>query len=128
MEASMELQSARQIIDTLAQGVHPVTGQAMPEDSPYNAPPVIRALFAVSRALDGGEPVVRGRRPAPPNAGKAWSPEDDTRLTAGFTADPDLKQLAQQMGRTRVAVEARLVKLGKLEARSSLPFSAGGGR
>ena len=39
----MELQIARQIIDTLAQGIHPVTGEAMPEDSPYNAPPVIRA-------------------------------------------------------------------------------------
>ena len=123
----MELQSARQIIDTLAQGIHPVTGELMPDDSPYNAPPVIRALFAVSRALDGGQPVVRARKPALPNAGKPWSPEDEARLTAGFTADPDLKQLAQQMGRTRVAVEARLVKLGKLEARSSLPFSADGG-
>ena len=49
----MELQAARQIIDTLAQGIHPVTGEVMPEDSPYNAPPVIRALFAVSQALDG---------------------------------------------------------------------------
>ena len=39
----MELQIARQIIDTLAQGIHPVTGEAMPDDSPYNAPPVIRA-------------------------------------------------------------------------------------
>ena len=47
----MELQAAHQIIDTLAQGIHPVTGEAMPEDSPYNAPPVIRALFAVSQAL-----------------------------------------------------------------------------
>ena len=46
----MELQIARQIIDTLAQGIHPVTGEAMPDDSPYNAAPVIRALHAVSRA------------------------------------------------------------------------------
>jgi hypothetical protein len=127
MEVPMELQSARQIIDTLAQGIHPVTGELMPDDSPYNAPPVIRALFAVSRALEGGQPVVRVRKPVLPNAGKPWSPEDEATLTAGFTADPDLKQLAQQMGRTRAAVEARLVKLGKLEARSSLPFSAGGG-
>ena len=47
----MELQIARQILDTLAQGIHPATGEAMPEDSPYNAPPVIRALHAVAQAL-----------------------------------------------------------------------------
>ena len=49
----METQAARQIIDTLAQGVHPVTGEVMPDDSRYNAPPVIRALVAASRALEG---------------------------------------------------------------------------
>ena len=48
----MDLQIARQIIDTLAQGIHPITGEAMPDDSPYNAPPVIRALHTVSRALE----------------------------------------------------------------------------
>ena len=47
----MELQAAHQII-ALAQGVHPITVEAMPEDSPYNAPPVIRALFA---EVDAGQ-------------------------------------------------------------------------
>ena len=56
----MELQVARQIIDTLAQGIQPVTGEAMPEDSPYNAPPVIRALHAVSRELEGAGPEAAG--------------------------------------------------------------------
>jgi hypothetical protein len=51
-ENNMELTAARQIIDTLAQGIHPVTGDVMPEDSPYNAPPIIRAMFAVTQALD----------------------------------------------------------------------------
>src|SRR5512141_1432770 len=51
-EIVMELQEARAIVNALAQGVHPVTGEVMPEDSPYNAPPVIRALVTVSQALD----------------------------------------------------------------------------
>ena len=38
----MELQIAREIINVLAQGIHPVTGEAMPADSPYNEPPVIQ--------------------------------------------------------------------------------------
>ena len=128
----MELQIARQIIDTLAQGIHPVTGEAMPEDSPYNAPPVIRALHAVARALESigtaapGEEVPpassRTRRVLPPNAGKAWSAQDDAALETAFDAGIPLKQVAQELGRTQFALEQRLVKLGKIAA------PAGGGR
>ena len=114
----MELQTAHQIIDTLAQGIHPVTGEVMPEDSPYNAPPVIRALFAVSQALQGGtERPAKPRRELPPNAGKAWDGQEDAALDAAFTAGTELKQLAADLGRTPFAVESRLVKLGKLPAR-----------
>jgi hypothetical protein len=124
----MELQIARQIIDTLAQGIHPVTGEAMPEDSPYNAPPVIRALHVVSRALEGaaGEPpsaeAARPRAARPPNAGKAWSPQEDSALEIAFDAGIPVKQVAQELGRTAFAVEQRLVKLGKIAP------AAGGGR
>lgn len=113
----MELQSARQIIDTLAQGIHPVTGEAMPEDSPYNAPPVIRALFAVSQALDEAPATAAKpqQRKAPPvNAGKAWSSEDDGQLVAAFDRGDDLKLIAETLGRTRFGVEQRLIKLGKV--------------
>ncbi len=116
----MELQIARQIIDTLAQGIHPVTGEAMPEDSPYNAPPVIRALHAVSRALEGGGPPApeqpRQRRPLPPNAGKAWSAQEDAALETAFDAGIEVKQVAQELGRTVFAVEQRLIKIGKVAA------------
>jgi hypothetical protein len=127
----MELQIARQIIDTLAQGIHPVTGEAMPEDSPYNAPPVIRALHAVSRALESGvptgaapvAPAEGGRKRSPaPNAGKAWTPQEDAALETAFDAGIPIKQAAQELGRTGYAVEQRLIKLGKIAA------PAGGGR
>ena len=125
----MELQIARQIIDILAQGIHPITGEAMPDDSPYNAPPVIRALHTVSRALESAsapppaaDAAPRARRNAPPNAGKAWSPQEDAALATAFDAGIALKQVAQELGRTAFAVEQRLVKLGKIAA------PAGGGR
>ena len=111
----MELQAAHQIIDTLAQGIHPITGEAMPEDSPYNAPPVIRALFAVSQALQGKP--ARVRRGLPPNAGKPWAPEDDARLGTAFAGGVEVHQLALDLGRTPFAVETRLIKLGKLPPR-----------
>lgn len=125
----MELQIARQIIDTLAQGIHPVTGEAMPADSPYNAPPVIRALHAVSRALEGiasaGDevpPASSRTRRVVPNAGKPWSAQDDAALETAFDAGIPLKQVAQELGRTQFALEQRLVKLGKIAP------PAGGGR
>ena len=114
----MELQTARQIIDTLSQGIHPATGEAMPADSPYNAPLVIRALFTVSQAL-AGKPA-RPQRELPPNAGKPWDASEDARLDAAFAMGSDLKQLAADFGRTLFAVESRLVKLGKLPPRAGM--------
>ncbi|MEO8656467.1 MAG: hypothetical protein ABI409_20255 [Ramlibacter sp.] len=118
----MELQEARAIVNTLAQGVHPVTGEVMPDDSPYNAPSVIRALVAVSQALDHLHE--RPRRESPPNAGKPWTADEDAMLDAVFASGGDLKPLAQALGRTLFAVESRLVKLGKMPPRSGMRISA----
>ena len=122
----MELQQARAIVETLAQGIHPVTGELMDADGPYNEPTVIRALFTVARALGGegrepGQPAER--RSAAPNQGKPWTPEDDAKLDAAFASGADLKPLAQELGRTTFALEARLVKLGRLPPRTGMRFA-----
>ncbi len=118
----MELQAARQIIDTLAQGIHPITGEAMPQDSPYNAAPVVRALMAVSQALV--QKPVKTRREPPINAGKAWLAEDDEKLGAAFNAGADLTPLAAELGRSAFSLETRLVKLGKIPPRPGMRVNA----
>jgi hypothetical protein len=125
----MQLEAARQVLATLMQGIHPATGEVMPLDSPYNAPIVIRALYAVSQALDGPVPAAapaaaKARREPPANAGKAWMAQDDAKLEAAFAAGADLKQLAQALGRTPFAVESRLVRLGKLPPRPGMRMNA----
>jgi hypothetical protein len=55
-----------------------------------------------------------------PNAGKAWDPQEDARLDAAFAQGIELKQLAQELGRTPFAVESRLVKMGKLPPRPGM--------
>ena len=120
----MELQIAREILNVLAQGIHPVSGEVMPPDSPYNEPPVIRALFTVSQALEQCD-APKSRREMPANAGKTWTGEEDDKLLAAFDAGQQIKQLALDLGRSRVAVEARLVKLGKVEGRPGLPLRPG---
>ena len=117
----MELQEARAIVQILAQGIHPVTGVLMDADSPYNEPTVIRALYTVAQALEHAEPPPR-RVPAAPNQGKPWTPQDDSKLDAAFAAGTDLRPLAQELGRTSFALEARLVKLGRLPPRGGMRF------
>ena len=117
----MELQTARQIIDTLSQGVDPVTGETMPADSPYNEPAVIRALFTVSHALEGtAARPPRTPRPQAPNAGKPWAADEDTQLVAAHRNGNEVKSMAEQLGRTPFAVEARLVKMGLLPPRPGM--------
>jgi hypothetical protein len=118
----MELQTARQIIDTLSQGVDPVTGESMPADSPYNEPAVIRALFTVSHALEGK--LARMQRAQPRNAGKPWVADEDMQLVAAHREGKDVKQMAEQMGRTPFAVESRLVKMGLLPPRPGMRMMA----
>lgn len=118
----MELQTARQIIDTLSRGVHPVTGEAMPPDSPYNEPDVIRALFVVSQALEAKPP--RAQRALPANAGKPWEADEDVQLTAAHQEGKDVKAMAEQFARTPFAVEARLVKMGLLPPRAGMRMPA----
>jgi len=120
----MELQIAREILNVLAQGIHPVSGEVMPPDSPYNEPPVIRALFTVSQALEKCD-APKSRREMPAHAGKTWTGEEDDKLLAAFDAGQQIKQMALELGRSRVAVEARLVKLGKVEGRPGLPLRPG---
>ena len=56
----MDISEARAIIKTLAKGVDPFTGEVFAEDSPYNHPQVIRALFAAHDATFAGVGVEAG--------------------------------------------------------------------
>ncbi|EGU61756.1 hypothetical protein VINI7043_21551 [Vibrio nigripulchritudo ATCC 27043] len=38
-----------EIVEALANGINPQTGEVLPSESPYNSPDVIRALFLHSR-------------------------------------------------------------------------------
>lgn len=48
-----------------------------------------------------------------PNAGKAWSTADDTELLAAFDSGIPIPKIAQLLGRGIVAVQVRLIKLGR---------------
>ena len=80
----------------------------------------MRALFEAVRALDGGgAPTARTqeRKTAdmPANTFVRWTPEEEERLAAEFDAGGNSGELAKLHNRSRAAIEARLLKLGKID-------------
>ena len=113
----MEIDRAKDIIQALADGVDPYTGDRFPADGPYQRADTVRALFMAIEAM-GKTRRARDPRPVDPNkpkAGAAWSPEEEQRLRDAFAAHKPIPEIAADHGRTPGAITARLVKLGLIE-------------
>ncbi|MCU0897553.1 MAG: SANT/Myb-like DNA-binding domain-containing protein [Burkholderiales bacterium] len=117
----MDREKALRILKTLADGIDPGTGEALPAASAYQHPDAVRALFVAIRALESPEAseaaAKRGTpaaRPGVGNAGKPWSKEEDEQLLAAFDGGQPVEAIAQVHGRSKVAIEARLAKFGRV--------------
>lgn len=111
---------AKTTLEQLARGIDPETGEILAEQSPFNNPKVIRALFFAVQELDklGGEPAPAERpvRERPQNAGRPWLEEEDKRLLEAFDAGASPKELAAKHERSKGAIDSRLIRLGRVEA------------
>jgi hypothetical protein len=105
---------AKQILEVLANGVDPLTGEIIFERSPFNRPQVIRALFCAVRELEKLDKRKRSNH-LPDNAGKPWSEEEDARLLDAFDAGTPVKELAERHARTKGSIESRLMRHGRLQ-------------
>lgn len=108
------------LLETLAAGIDPATGEAFGAGSPYQRPEVIRALYgALAELRNGANGAGNGNGAAghqgPPRAGKPWTDEEEQRLLARFDAGESEADIARRLERTPGAVTARLVKLGRIE-------------
>lgn len=115
----MERDQALKILSALANGVHPMTGEIFSADSPYQQPDTVRALFEAVRTLEGTRqrPAANAekRTDVPANTFVRWSSDEENRLAAGFDAGKSSAELAKLHNRSRAAIEARLLKLGKID-------------
>ena len=116
----MDREQALKILNALANGVHPATGEVFAADSAYQHPETVRALFEAVRAMEGSRPAPAGtqqRKSAdvPANTFLRWTPDEEERLAAGFDAGRTSAELAKLHNRSRAAIEARLLKLGKID-------------
>jgi hypothetical protein len=114
----MNLEVAREIIQALADGMDPCTGNELAPGSPIESPDVIRALHAAMAAMD--KEVGRQRVAARyANLGKPWQREDEEALAKLFDSARSVDEMARTFQRTRGAIAARLVRIGKAPDRET---------
>jgi hypothetical protein len=120
-----------------ADGVDASTGQVLPADHPGQRPETLRVIFAAVALLEVAPDATvlgpsRATGAGPRNAGRPWSSDDDDALASGFDAGETIGALASKLQRTRGAINARLVKLGKIDPppglrlRGDVPFETRG--
>jgi hypothetical protein len=106
---TMDRQQVITVLDSLANGLDPATGERIPLDA-FHRGDTVRALFAATELLK--EAPAKRKSIA---AGSPWSAEEDVRLCSEFDSGMTIAQIALQHGRTSGGITARLVKLGRLD-------------
>jgi hypothetical protein len=115
-ETIMQQTRARHILQSLIQGIDPVTGDELPRETILHHADVVRALLAGLSALEQTAARALRRAQLPDNVGRAWTTEEESRLVAAFRSGNSPVAIAHEHGRTLRAIEARLEKLGLITA------------
>lgn len=105
---------AVEILQALIQGLDPVSGEVLADESVLHNVEVLRALLTAVAAL--GQSAARAQRRAqlPDNVGRPWSETEQAQLAAAFKAGETPAVLAGKHRRTLRAIEARLERMGLL--------------
>jgi hypothetical protein len=111
----MDYNTALQIIQTLSDGIDPVTGEVFPADSSYQNAQTVRALFTAIDALESVIKKNNKRKSLPERAGRSWDEAESDLLVQRFDKGATVEELAKEHKRTRGAIVSQLAKLGKVE-------------
>ncbi len=97
-----------EVIEALANGIDPLTGELLPDDHLLQQPGIVRALFNAAALLKNSKDALPGLA----NQGNAWTGDEDNQLKEAFTNGIKISQLAKVHQRTPGAIRSRLKKLG----------------
>jgi hypothetical protein len=118
----MEIEKAKEVVSSLANGIDPITGEVFDDQSPYNHPTVIRALYTVlnhvkipkkqTRLLTEEKHAQNIAEGKPRNAGLAWTEELKQEVAELFKQGKTTYELAQHFERTEAAIISELTHQG----------------
>jgi len=124
----MEIKKAKEIVSLLADGVDPTTGELFPDDSPYNQPLVIRALFtilnntkppkATQKSNKKTKPTIKEKQEnniasgKPKNSGLPWDEESKIKVSTMHSEGKSIKELAKYFERSEGAIKSELEHQG----------------
>lgn len=124
----MKLEKEIKVLEALANGVDPVTGEVLDDQSPYNQPEVIRSLFVILNELKN--PTNKAKLPKktteekqaenienglPKNAGLPWAVNEKEELVEKYKSEVSIVELSEIHGRTKGAITSELKKQGLIE-------------
>lgn len=120
----MDITTALKNVEALANGVDPITGETLPECSPYNDLEVIRSLFTIMKLVKSpkkGKISIEQKKELnlakgfPQNAGLAWTNDERKELIAAFNNGALINELSDMHRRTKGAISSELKKQGLIE-------------
>ncbi len=118
----MDVKEAKDIVELLANGIDPITGEVFPDNSTYNNPIVIRALFTILGNVR--IPQKRGKLSLeekqkqnlasgkPKNAGLPWTSEMKQKVASMFNEGRSMHELAIYFERSEGAIQSELEHQG----------------
>jgi hypothetical protein len=96
-----------EVIEALANGIDPISGEVFPVDSPYQQLEITRVLFNVLNELKKANQAS--------NQGGKWTELDDQKLKVDFNMGLKISELAKTNKRSNGAIRSRLIKLGIIQ-------------
>ena len=111
----MDIMRAKELLELLADGVNPMTGEILPEEDCCNHAEIVRALHTAVTQLEKLSAKVS--RPQPENAGKPWTKEEDEQLVKEYQNGILSSEIAKLHNRSKGAIAARLVRIGLITDR-----------
>ena len=130
----MSPERAVEIIENLVDGIHPLTGEILPESNICEEPGIVDALNCAIQVLN--ERIVANRaieeyrrqqsrgtvnevasieEKKPDNTGKPWLPKADAELLELYKSGVSVKEIAKKFKRTNGSIRSRLAALGVTE-------------
>ena len=89
----MDINRATELLLALADGIDPITGNRLPDESVYNNPEIIRAIHCLLRQLQA-----RSDNAAAVNAGRSWHADEERQLLEEYDAGLSVDEIARRHG------------------------------